>query len=103
MTTDTDNPTAFTLRNDDGEPLTFQGWLLAAVTSRDGSPVRERWHTAIDLYRTSEGRFVVLRETVRDNEKRTDLRVFNSRRSAQDWLGFGSLSLLAYSDAGWPL
>lgn len=87
--------------SDGRKELPFRGWLLGTATSRDGTDDKAEWYTALDLYRTSEGRFVAQRTTSRPDKLRTKFAVFSNRQDTMEWLGFGALSLALYESAGW--
>jgi hypothetical protein len=97
----TEEPQEFEL-SDGPSRLAFAGWLLGSVSSREhGKP--DDWHTDLDVYRTVEGRFVCHRKAVRDGRTTARWRVFSTRREAQAWLGFGSLSLRLFALLRWPI
>lgn len=81
-------------------PLEFAGVPLGRVSS-EGRAIG--WHTVLEAWRTSEGRFVLSRTTVRDGVPRFEWEVFSARRDAQEWLGWGALSMALYRAAGWPV
>lgn len=86
------------------QELRFTGWLLASLTSNDGSAEKVANHTDLDVYRTTEGRFVAVRRTTnRGDVVYHKAHVCTSRRAAQDWLGFGALSCELYEELRWPL
>lgn len=84
--------------------VAFTGWHLGSITSQDkDDPSKARHWSAIDVYRTDRGRFVVRRIRQRGEHENEQTRVFASQREAQDWLGFGSLSLELFEQLGWPI
>lgn len=103
MTTPTPQATPHRLTDDAGAVVAFDGVPLARVSSMNDTS--KRWnYTDLAVYRTSEGRFVVERVSVRDARiAEHSVKAFASRQLAQQWLGFGALSLRLYAAAGWPL
>ena len=85
--------------------LTFDGELLGSITSHDPEDgTKAHYWSSLDVYRTAEGRFIVHKISAHgDQPRRSTVKVYPSRKKAQDFIGYGAMAIHLYQDLGWPL